>query len=104
MLRYLVLINAGMAILAAMMAVGVGIAALLMWAHVDNAPRIAEDMASLTKLTVAYAAVLAASIFGLWALLRRPDWPFARQALPQLAFGFTVYCAYRVSVALLFGA
>ncbi len=104
MVRYLVFINAGMAILAAMMAVGVGVAALLMWAHVDNAPRIAEDMASLTKLTVAYSAVLAAALLGLWTLLRRPSWPLARQALIQLAFAFTVYLSYRVSVALLFGA
>lgn len=101
MARYLIFVNAALAILAAMMAVGVGVSALLLAWNLELAPRYRDDLFNLVKLTFVYSLVLATSLAAGIALMRRRHWPLAAHAGLQFLFAVSLLLAWQFSIFLL---
>lgn len=97
MRRYLFVLDVGFAILAASMAIGVGVSALLLAFHLDTAPEQRGSMNNLLILTAAYSAVTLAAASSAWAVHQKASWHWPMQA----AFAVTVIASYFVSIQML---
>lgn len=98
-MRYLFVLNLAVAILAASMAIGVGVSALLLGWYLDVAPEQRDSMISLLVLTVAYSAAAFAAGLAAWGMRRKARWHW----LAQAAFVLTTVLSYFLSIQVLKG-
>ena len=97
MLRYLFILDMAFAVLAASLAIGVGVSALLLAFHLDIAPEQRDSMYSLLILTAAYSAVTVAAAAGGWGIRKQAAWHW----LAQVAFAALLVLSYLISIQML---
>lgn len=92
--RYLFIADVALAILGASMVIGVGVSALLLALHLDEAPQYRDQVGTLLLLTAVYTATTVAATVAAWLVRRR----HRAQAGMQLVLVVTCLVSYFISL------